>query len=158
MAPTQPLAASSLFNNLSVDQLERVAPLAQERVFPAGEYIFREDSTATELFLVLTGQVLLTMMVVQPSRRVAREVNIVTCGPQKTLGFWALLPPFKYRLSAKATVDVTCLAVDAEGLKRLMDQDKHLAGEVWRGLIHLLMERHDQMAEVLAYERSQRLY
>jgi HEAT repeat protein len=49
-----------LFGNLAPEDLQQIAEIAAERVFPANEYLCREGEIGDELFVIVEGQVRVT--------------------------------------------------------------------------------------------------
>jgi CRP-like cAMP-binding protein len=49
-----------LFNHLTPEDLQQIAEIATERIFPPGEYLCREGDLGDELFVIVEGQVRVT--------------------------------------------------------------------------------------------------
>ena len=144
---------TGLFNELSLDDLEKVARLATVESRCAGTVLFREGMISNRLFLIGQGSVALDMNV---PRRV--KVRILTIGPAEILGWSALLTD--QRMTAMATVveDVTLVSIPGEELKALCDSDHDVGYAVMRkmavALAHRLLATRLQLLDLFSETQS----
>ncbi len=74
-----------IFSNLAPEDLSRIAEIATERLFPAGEFLCREGEMGEELFVIVEGQV----RVAKESNGTLRTLRVLQTGEQ--IGELALL-------------------------------------------------------------------
>jgi CRP-like cAMP-binding protein len=134
--------------------LKSLLPFCRQQSFKKGEYIIREGDRADELYVITSGQVVLEMRVIQPSRRFHGNVALTTVTSFQPIVLWALVPPYEYPLSARAFEDTLCVAIDCVPLRVKMDSDAEFGSIIKENLNQLLALRLQQVREVLAYERA----
>jgi len=103
-----------LFDGLSADEVASVLPLASPVFIPAGTDLFALGAVAEHLYVVQRGRVRLTL----PIRVRGREEEIVVDERQagQTVGWSALVPPFRFTLAASAPLDTEVLAFRRDAL------------------------------------------
>lgn len=104
----------AMFDQLSVDDVRRLVPIAREVIFAAGERIFQPDQAADACWLLETGRVAIDTPVPGHAPMVVQ-----TLGPGDVLGWSWLVPPRRWHFGAIATEPVTALELDAERLRGL---------------------------------------
>ena len=109
--------AHELLNGLSPAESERVLKLGSRLVVPGGTTLFQLGDDADRLFLVERGRIKLTL----PMRVRDREeaVFVEERGPGQTVGWSALIPPYRFTLTATADLhDADVVALSREVLLR----------------------------------------
>lgn len=122
------LAVEPLFEGLSADQLSRIAALAELKSYEPGQFLFHEGEPARSVQLIRYGLVALQLAV--PARG---SVLLQTLRPGEVLGLSWMQPEARWLFDARAQSLTRTVAIDAQGLRRLMDVD-HTLG-------YLLMQR-----------------
>jgi CRP-like cAMP-binding protein len=112
------IVQSPVFDGLDALQLELVAGCGKNVGVEAGERLFREGDPADAFFLVRRGLVALETYV--PNRG---QVTVVTVGPGELCGWSWLVPPHRWRLTARAVEPVRAVEFDGECLRRKGEQD-----------------------------------
>ena len=102
---------------LAPEFLRELSGHTRERRFETEEAIVREGDPAEEFFLVFEGKVALEVVVPDRPRR-----TIQTIGPGEVLGWSWLIPPRRWRLDARAMKRTRVLSVEAEALRRAMEE------------------------------------
>jgi len=142
-------AASSFLRGLEPSQMARVAALAREASFSAGEEIFREGEQARHLLIIESGRAALTVLI--PGRG---EMTLMTVEAGDLLGWSAFVPPHHKTASAKALTSVTALAIEGEALRALCDEDPALGyalcGRISQVLAKRLKATRVQLLDVFA--------
>ena len=97
-------------NGLSSAEAEQALSLGTRVIVPSGTSLFKLGDTADRLFLVERGRIKLTL----PMWVRGREENIFVeeRGPGQAVGWSALIPPYRFTLTATATLyeaEVTAL-------------------------------------------------
>ena len=112
--------ASELLNGLSSAEAEQVLRLGTKIIVPAGTSLFQLGDTADRLFLVERGRIKLTL----PMRVQGRDQNVFVeeRGPGQAVGWSALIPPYRFTLTAAAAVlDAAVIALPRESLLQYFD-------------------------------------
>lgn len=105
---SQLLKQSDIFYQVTAAQLELVSPLCQERTFGAGELIFPENSSSTDLYIIVRGEVDVSLEISSPSG--AREAcNLARLRRGQSFGEIALVDQGLRSASARAVEDETHL-------------------------------------------------
>ncbi len=127
---------AGFWNELSDEDLVKVADLARVQQVDAGVILFRESAECDTLFLVVGGRVGLDMHV--PRRG---QVRILTIGPGDVLAWSALLRD--QRMTAKASVleAATLIALPAGKLKELCEADRDVGYAVMQRMAIALARR-----------------
>ena len=87
--------------------------LATERRFGTGEWIVRDGEPATAFFLVFHGKVALEVATAEKP-----HLTIQTVGPGEVLGWSWLVPPYLWRLDARALKPTQTLTIDAVAFRK----------------------------------------
>ena len=107
--------ASELLNGLSSAEAEQVLRLGTKIIVPAGTSLFQLGDTADRLFLVERGRIKLTL----PMRVQNRDQNVFVeeRGPGQAVGWSALIPPYRFTLTAMADLhDAEVITLPREAL------------------------------------------
>ena len=140
-----PLEQHPFLRGLDEGFLGSVRTLSNRLRFETGERILREGSEASALYLIESGKVALE--VENPDRP---RLTVQTLGPGEVLGWSWLLPPHRWRFDARALKPTTAWAVQASGLRRLLEERPD---QGYRFLLRLL----PVVAERLEHTRIQLL-
>lgn len=91
-----------LVNGLSSAEAEQVLGLGTRTIVPTGTSLFQLGDPADRLFLVERGRIKLTL----PMRVRGQEEDVFVeeRGPGQVVGWSALIPPYRFTLSATAAV------------------------------------------------------
>ena len=111
------LRSVPIFDGLSDASLERIASLATEVEFPAGQVVIEARTPGAGMFVILEGRVSVH------GRGFEAEL-----GPGEVVGEVSLLRSDDQRIARVQTLtDVRCLAVDRAGFRQLVVADGRLA-------------------------------
>jgi len=108
-----------LLNGLSSDETEQVLGLGTKLIVPSGTELFRMGDPADRLFLTERGRIRLTL----PMRVRGREEDIFVeeRSPGQTVGWSALIPPYRFTLTATAPLlDAAVIALPREALREYL--------------------------------------
>jgi CRP-like cAMP-binding protein len=147
MPDTTKLFAEGLFKGLAPDETTAFLRKCQESSYKDGSNLFMEQSKATRLYLILSGGIDLNFEM--PHRENA-DTTIVTLKPGETVGWSALVPPYRYRLSGYCRGKTTLLEIERETLEVLFETNYHLAYIFMRNIATLTAKRLNQVQEKLA--------
>ncbi|HTT25389.1 MAG TPA: cyclic nucleotide-binding domain-containing protein [Thermoplasmata archaeon] len=121
MAPAAPPGGSPLgehpfLRGLDPEFLRALQPLARSREFATGDHLVREGDVAESLHLILAGKVALELVNAERPR-----LTVQTLGPGEVLGWSWLVPPHRWRFDARALKPTRTWAIEAAGLRALLE-------------------------------------
>ena len=132
-----PLSSCYLFSRLSEPQIESVLSISREQKIKKGRWLFREDEEAQYFYLIKDGAIELLTVVDEHI-----EIPIAMVRTKNgCIGIGALVPPFRYSLSARAARDSNLLVFNRADLETLKRQDPGLVCIVMNNLAQKLLER-----------------
>lgn len=135
-APEELLGQLPFSARLSPAAVAKLARLVVLRDFPAGAVLFTEGATHPWVYLIAAGDVGLEMCV--PARGCSR---ILTLGPGDLLVWSALLGSGRMTATAVALTPTRVLAVPAQALRDLCEQDHDFGYEWMRATAEALAKR-----------------
>lgn len=106
--------AHELLQGLSPADAEKILSLGTRRRIPKDSSLFRLGDLAQCLYLIEGGRIHLTLPLQIRERE--REVLIEEKGPGETVGWSALIPPYRFTLSATTAADTDVVALTPEAL------------------------------------------
>jgi CRP-like cAMP-binding protein len=107
--------AHELLNGLSSAEAEQILELGTRQIVPSGTLLFRLGDTADRLFLIERGGIRLTLPM--QIRGQEQDVLVEERSPGQTVGWSALIPPYRFTLSATASPDTELIALPRESLR-----------------------------------------
>lgn len=113
--------------DVPAEQLSYLAAIAEERVVPEGETIYRTHEAADSMYVVLEGRVRLY--------RDGLEIGIIE--PKGALGAWALLDDEPRVVTAEALADTRLLRIDKDDFIDLLSD--HV--EITQGVLKTMTKR-----------------
>lgn len=119
------LARLPLFAGISTDSLSRLAAVAGEQDFAAGDFIVRQGQIGTGLYVVLDGDA----SVVRGSTEIGRLAR------GDFFGELAVIDQQPRLASVRATAPTRCLAIASWDLLKLLEEDSALSLNLIRGLV-----------------------
>jgi CRP-like cAMP-binding protein len=107
-----------LLNGLSPAEVEQILELGTRLIVPSGTLLFRLGDPADRLFLTERGRIRLTL----PMHLRGKEENVLAeeRSPGQTVGWSALIPPYRFTLSAAASLDTEVIALPQKALREYM--------------------------------------
>jgi CRP-like cAMP-binding protein len=103
-------------------------------VFKAGEVILKEGEEADKFYLIRSGHV--AIYINKPS-----EIIIQTIHEGDILGWSWLIPPYRYRFSAKAVENTRALALDGKCLRGKCEKNSDLGYELLKRIVTIFTAR-----------------
>jgi len=122
------------FRDLPQKYIDFMVGCTTHVVFKAGEVILQEGEDADKFYLIRSGKV--AVYIAKPE-----EIVIETIHENDILGWSWLIPPYRYRFSAKATENVRALALDGKCLRGKCETNSDLGYELFKRIIGVLTER-----------------
>jgi len=135
------------FRGLREEYVALIAGCASNVRFAPSQYLFHEGEIANRFFLVRRGLVSLEIFV--PGRGPA---SIQTVGEQEVIGWGWMVPPYRWRYTARALEITRAVAFDALCMRRICDADHDLGYELmlrFAGIIsHRLQATRLQLMDI----------
>ena len=132
-----PFSSCFLFERLSASQLERIKAIPGEQQIQKGQWLFREDEEAQHFYLINEGAIELLTIV---DDKIEIPISMVRT-KNGCFGISALVPPFRYSLSARAADDSSLLVFKREDLEKLKLEDPGLVCIMMNNLAEKLLAR-----------------
>jgi CRP-like cAMP-binding protein len=132
-----PISACYLFERISASQLERIEAIPSEQKIQKGQWLFREDDEARNFYLIKEGAIELLTLV---DTKIEIPISMVR-GKNGCFGISALVPPFRYTLSARAAQDSNLLVFRRADLEKLKQDDPGLVCIIMNNLAQKLLAR-----------------
>jgi CRP-like cAMP-binding protein len=132
------------FGGLSDAQLREIAMITEEEVFEKGSIILADKKPAKNLFLLLDGYIDLVYHSVDELNLhpvPTKELNAGEINPGEIFGISALIEPYIYNASARASTTAHVLVIDSLELRKLIDSDEKISNKILKQLANTLMER-----------------
>jgi CRP-like cAMP-binding protein len=108
-----------LLNGLSSDEAEQVLKLGTRLIVPSGAELFRLGDHADRLFLTERGRIRLTLPMQVRGRE--EDIFVEERSPGQTVGWSALIPPYRFTLTATAPLlDAAVIALPREALREFL--------------------------------------
>ncbi len=130
------------FGFLENGELRAVAMLAEDVVCPAGQPIFEIEGQAEALYLLVEGGIEHSYVVIDrddPALR--KEFFIGEINPGEIFGFSALIEPYVYSATCRASVVSRLIKIDGAGLRAVCEVDPKLAYGLMRQVAKAVMNR-----------------
>lgn len=104
------LSQGAFFEGLDDEGRRRLSAIIRHRTLQTGEYLFLLGDNAGDFFVLVNGKVDLCLPV--RLRGVLKDVSVESVRVGQALGWSALVKPYRFTLSARATEpsEVVCLA------------------------------------------------
>ncbi len=142
-----------VFKDLDDDQLGIVRQYGQIVEFRRGDKIFSAGEDPRYLWVVMDGQVDLHWDL--PGRPAFGEKAITTLTETATFGWSSLVPPFKYRLSARCA-GRTCrlIKIAKDDLTEIFEKDAEIGYRVMTRLLAIVGTRFLNLQDEVARQRG----
>ena len=149
------LRAAELFNGLDAAKLARLGAIARKRTLQGGDYIFLLGDSAQYISLVVHGLVDLCLPI--SIGGVVKDITVEAVGPGKTIGWSALVRPFRFTLSARAAAPTDILAFGRLDLEQLFASDPVIERVIRTGVSELMVSRLTMFQALWARELQRAL-
>jgi len=118
------LAQPDMFPGLDPEGIERLTTIARSRSLDAGEYLFLLGDNAEDFYAVVRGSVELRFPL--SFRGAIKDVSVETAVAGQILGWSALVKPYRFTLSARATEASEVLAFSRRELLPLFQAEPRI--------------------------------
>jgi CRP-like cAMP-binding protein len=141
MVSAEWLKKAELFEALEESQLNAILSHATVQSFPEGKIIFQEGEKATHLYVLIQGAIDLTA-------GTQDKIGFMTSHVQKEGGVFgvpALIEPYRYNVTAKSLRPSTVLRIEAEHLKKWMEEDSRAGMAIMKKLALIYFNRLNEL-------------
>jgi CRP-like cAMP-binding protein len=129
------LVEHPFFAGMKEEHMDLLVGCASNVRFDAGQFILREGEEANKFYLIRQGKV--AVEVYAPERG---SINIQTLGAGEILGWSWLVPPYYWRLDARAVELTRAIALDGKCLREKCEKDHDLAYELLKRFSQVMVE------------------
>ena len=148
------LRISELFSELTEDELCVLMPFCTDTVVVEDGMIFNEGREASHIYVLTEGKIALQKRIRSPHARHSRHTTITLCYPGETVGWSALVNPFKYTLSAVAWESSRLIKINAATLRRAIEIYPALGYKVSTKLNEVMSRRLRHTIDSLINQRE----
>ncbi len=143
------------FGRFAHDHLTAIAMLAEEMIFEEGETVFETGQPADTFYFLLDGCVDLHYIVVDEiNPELCKEFFVSEINVGEPFGISALIEPYQYTGTVRATCPTRALKVDAAGLRALCALDRKIDAILMRSVATAAMSRLQDTRVQLAAARA----
>jgi signal transduction histidine kinase/CheY-like chemotaxis protein len=143
---------SGLFWVLSEEQVDKLASLATERTYAAGQRIFTEGEPLSDFFIVAKGKVSLEIEM-RIGSRTRRQAAIDVVGDNGFLG-WSTFLNLPATMSGTAIEPSHLLVFDGEQVRKLCSEDTDLGYKLVTEMVRIVSQRLANTRRTLAHVLS----
>lgn len=122
------------FKDLDQSHIEFIAGCGRNAAFKEGDIILKEGEDADRFYIIRQGTV--AIYIAKPS-----SITIQTIKEGDILGWSWLIPPHKYRFSARAVEDTRAVALDGKCLRGKCEENAKLGYNLLKRLVNVLSGR-----------------
>lgn len=136
MVTAQTIMSYEFFSSLDQSFVEDIANLGKVIEFEEGEWVFKQDTDAHNIYLISEGKVALAIMF--------REQIIDTLNPYmkgEIIGWSALVKPNIYTMGAKTEAPSTLIAFNGKDVLEIMEGNKEEGYKLLSNLTEVISER-----------------
>jgi CRP-like cAMP-binding protein len=141
MVTAQWLKRAELFGALDESQLNALLSKSNVETFPEGKTIFRQAEEANRLYILIQGSVDLTV-------KAQEQIDFMTSKIEKegaVFGTAALMEPYRYNVTAICLKPSKVLVLDADDLKKRIEEDPEMGMEIMKKLASIYFNRLNDM-------------
>ena len=136
------VAALPLFEGLSVEDMEMIAPLFRRVTFPSGARVFSKGEEASDLYVLESGEVAICVPLHDGG-----YMDVATVQRGGIWGWSAALGRAEYTANATCRNDTTALAVRGSDLRQLIQTQTHLGRRLVERMAQLAANRPNGLRE-----------
>ncbi len=141
MVSAEWLKRTELFKALEEPQLNALLLHASVESFPEGKTIFNQGDKAVRLYVLVEGAIDLTI-------KTGEKIDFMTSKIEKegaVFGMPSLIEPFRYNVTAICLKPSKVLVLDADHIKKRMEEDPEMGMEIMKKLASIYFNRLNEM-------------
>lgn len=140
------------FASLTDEQLTALAMIAEEKSYPQGTLLVKENQPANKLILLLEGDV--DLIYSGGGEGAVVNALVGSIAPGEMLGVSSIIEPYIYISSARANTPVRVVELDGPAVRALMQVDKVMGYVLMRNVAAAVLERLKYTQVELAAARA----
>ena len=140
------------FVMLNEEQIKAVALIAEQKTYPKGTLLLKENTAATKLIILVDGD--LDLIYSGGGEGAISNALVGSIAPGEACGVSSLIEPYQYISSVKATMPVTVIEIDGIALRALMQVDPKLGYSMMCNISAAVLERLKYTQVELAAARA----
>ncbi len=140
------------FALLTDEQIKALAMISEEKTYPKDTLLLKENTAANKLILLMEGDV--DLIYSGGGEGAIVNALVGSIAPGEMLGVSALIEPYTYISSARATVPVKVVEIDGAAVRALMQVDRLLGYGLMRNVAAAVLERLKYTQVELAAARA----
>jgi CRP-like cAMP-binding protein len=141
MVSAEWLKRTELFDTLGESQLNAVLSSSTVKSYSQGETIFQQGEDAKKLYVLIHGEVDLTV-------KAQEEIGFMTSKIERegaVFGTPSLMEPFRYNVTARCLRATEVLTIEADHIRKKIEEDPKLGVEIMRKLASLYFNRLNEL-------------
>ena len=142
-----------MFGTLTREELSKILPLCTTLEYREADLVYAQGREATRVYVVTRGQIALQKGIRAPNGRRSRRATLEVCGPRETVGWCALVEPYRYTHSAVAWESSTLIGIDAKMLRKALGMYVEIGYKVMYALVEAMARRLIRITDSLTDER-----
>jgi CRP/FNR family transcriptional regulator, cyclic AMP receptor protein len=127
------------FASLDEHQLEAIAMITQEKKYPKGALLVKENTDATCLALLVEGDI--DLIFSGGGEGAIANALVGSIAPGEVYGVSSLIEPYRYTATARATMPVKVIELDGLALRSLVEKDSGMGCTMMRNVAIAVLER-----------------
>ena len=140
------------FAQLTDEQLKAIAMIAEEKNYAKGVLLLKENCSASKLILLVEGDV--DLIYSGGGEGAISNALVGSIAPGEILGVSSLIEPYTFISSARTTMPVKVIEIDALALRALMAADQKLGFALMSNTAQAVLERLKYTQVELAAARA----
>ena len=140
------------FADLDEQQLEAIANITQEKSYPKGTLLLKENTPATTLALLVEGDI--DLIFSGGGEGAISNALVGSIAQGEVYGVSSLIEPYRYTATVKATLPVCVLEIDGLALREMVEKDPRMGYVVMRNVAIAVLERLKYTQVELAAARA----
>ncbi len=140
------------FGQLNDEQLKAIAMIAEEKTYPKGAIMVKENMPANKLMLLLEGDV--DLIYSGGGEGAISNALVGSIAPGEILGVSSLIDPYTYICSGRNTIPVKVIEMDAAALRAMFALDQKLGYVMMSKVAAAVLERLKYTQVELAAARA----
>ena len=140
------------FTMLTDEQLKAIAMIAKEKSYPKDALLIKENTPANLLALLLEGDI--DLIYSGGGEGAICNALVGSIAPGEVFGVSALIEPYRYTATSRATVPIKVIEIDGVALRELMEKDTRMGYTLMRNTAVAVLERLKYTQVELAAARA----
>lgn len=127
------------FALLEDEQLKAIAMISQEKCYPKGALLVKENTPAICLALLIEGDI--DLIYSGGGEGAISNALVGSIAPGEPYGVSSLIEPYRYTATARATMPVKVIELDGVALRKLVEKDGKLGFIMMHNVAIAVLER-----------------